>query len=255
MNARFHLGPLALAWLAAVLAACSGTPHRSTEKDACELSAFSGARPGNAWPEGWQGWSLSQYKKPTRYRLVEQDGATVLEAEADRSASGLVFKLDVAASACHELAWRWKVGRAIDGADPERANADDAPARVIVTFSGDRKRFTFDDRLFAAKIKAFTGQELPYATLIYAWNRKHPAGSVVLSPHTQRIRTLTLGEGREISAWTEVHRNLVADYRLAFGEEPGRIASVALMTDADNTGKQALAWYGDIVLQGDADGR
>ncbi len=34
----------------------------------------------------------------------------------------------------------------------------------------------------------------------------------------------------------------------AFGEEPPAIVGVAIMTDADNTGVQATAWYGDLTL-------
>ena len=43
-------------------------------------------------------------------------------------------------------------------------------------------------------------------------------------------------------------RDVEADYRAAFGEAPPPISGVALMTDADNTGGSALAYYGDITL-------
>jgi hypothetical protein len=38
------------------------------------------------------------------------------------------------------------------------------------------------------------------------------------------------------------------DYRLLFGEEPSALGAVAIMTDTDNTGGQAVAYYGDISL-------
>jgi hypothetical protein len=31
-----------------------------------------------------------------------------------------------------------------------------------------------------------------------------------------------------------------------FGEEPGRLLAVGVLTDTDNTGGHAEAWYGDI---------
>ena len=34
----------------------------------------------------------------------------------------------------------------------------------------------------------------------------------------------------------------------AFGEEPPKINGIAIMTDADNTGKSATAYFGDIRL-------
>ena len=53
-----------------------------------------------------------------------------------------------------------------------------------------------------------------------------------------------VGEGR----WSSFRRNVLEDYRLAFGEEPGRIESVGVMTDADNTQSRARAVYGDITF-------
>jgi hypothetical protein len=38
----------------------------------------------------------------------------------------------------------------------------------------------------------------------------------------------------------------VGDYRRAFGEDPPKVGAVAIMTDTDNTGEQAVAWYGAI---------
>ncbi|HZV81636.1 MAG TPA: DUF3047 domain-containing protein [Geobacteraceae bacterium] len=47
----------------------------------------------------------------------------------------------------------------------------------------------------------------------------------------------------------------MADYRRLFGEEPGTLGAVAIMTDSDNTGGRASAWYGDIVLAGGKEGQ
>lgn len=245
---RAWLGLRALSLTAGLLAACGHAPPRPSTHTGCDLPLFSQSPAGEKVPLGWEPWFLTQYKRPTQYRLVRAGETVVLEAAADHSASGLVYKLGVPTATCQELTWRWKIEAPIKQADPRRASTDDAPARVIVVFDGDRRRLDFEDRLFSAKVKAFTGQELPYATLIYAWNSELPAGSIVMSPHTRRIRTLALGAGAPPGAWTEVQRNLYADYRRAFDEDPGNIVSIALMSDADNTGQRALAWYGDIVL-------
>jgi hypothetical protein len=54
------------------------------------------------------------------------------------------------------------------------------------------------------------------------------------------------GSGGLQGQWVSEQRDVLADYRRLFGEEPGEIAAVALMTDTDNTGLSARAWYGDI---------
>jgi hypothetical protein len=56
--------------------------------------------------------------------------------------------------------------------------------------------------------------------------------------------------GRDkLGAWQEVTRNVVEDFRRAFGEAPGEITAVGIMTDTDNTGENAHAYYGDILFQ------
>lgn len=181
--------------------------------------------------------------------MVADEGVTVAEAWAQSSASGVSHALDASVAQCGTLSWRWKVASELVEADPQDADRDDAPARVVVIFDGDRKRFDFDDRLFAAKIKAFTGHDLPYATLIYSWQPKLPAEAIVINPNTARIRGVMLGSDHSTTGvWREYRRDLAADFRRAFGEEPGRIVSVGIMTDADNTRQEARAYYGDLRL-------
>ena len=39
------------------------------------------------------------------------------------------------------------------------------------------------------------------------------------------------------------------DFGEAFNAEPPIISGVAIMTDSDNTGETASAWYGDIIFR------
>ncbi|HWQ95684.1 MAG TPA: DUF3047 domain-containing protein, partial [Gammaproteobacteria bacterium] len=41
------------------------------------------------------------------------------------------------------------------------------------------------------------------------------------------------------------------DYKKTFGEEPPMISGIAIMTDTDNTGEAATAYYGDIIFTGE----
>jgi Protein of unknown function (DUF3047) len=53
---------------------------------------------------------------------------------------------------------------------------------------------------------------------------------------------------QNVGQWINEERNLLKDYRAAFGKDPPPIVSVAIMTDTDNTRESAAAWYGDISL-------
>ena len=39
------------------------------------------------------------------------------------------------------------------------------------------------------------------------------------------------------------------DYKTAFKQEPPSISGIAIMTDSDNTGESATAFYGDIIFK------
>jgi len=43
-------------------------------------------------------------------------------------------------------------------------------------------------------------------------------------------------------------RDVAADSRAAFGEEPPRISGIAIAADTDQTGKNVRAWFADIAF-------
>lgn len=56
---------------------------------------------------------------------------------------------------------------------------------------------------------------------MYIWANKRPKESLVANPHTSRIQKLVVDTGRErLKHWQRHRRNLVADYKRAFGQLP-----------------------------------
>jgi hypothetical protein len=214
------------------------------------VATFSDSTPGDTLPEGWKPWTLSRLKKATQYKLVDESGRTVIKAQADASASGLVHALDVDAKTFPMLSWRWKVTDLIAGADNSQKQTEDSPVRVVVTFDGDRDKLPFDDRVFSDNVKLITGQPMPYATLMYIWENRAPHNTIIPNRHTSRVRMVVAESGREkVGTWQEITRNVYEDYRRVFGEEPGHITAIGIMTDTDNTGANVHAYYGDIVFR------
>ena len=41
---------------------------------------------------------------------------------------------------------------------------------------------------------------------------------------------------------------MAEEYRRSFGEEPPKIVAIGLMTDSDDTGNQALAYFDDVRI-------
>jgi len=94
-----------------------------------------------------------------------------------------------------------------------------------------------------------TGYDFPYATLMYIWENKAPVGTVIRSNHSSRIKMMVAASGKNgIGEWQSFTRNIVEDYEKAFGEKPGKLIGIGVLTDTDNTGGAVEAWYGDIRL-------
>jgi len=229
---------------AALITACASAPEAVVLP---YVSSFSDSPPGEALPRGWERWTLSRLKRSTQYRLVDEAGKTVVRASADSSASGLIHRLNLDPRTYPTLTWRWKVTQLIPGADNTRRQTEDSPVRVVVTFAGNLDKLSFDDRLFFDNVRLISGQQMPYATLMYIWENRAPLDTVIPNRHTSRVRMIVAESGRgKVGRWQDVTRNVHEDYKRVFGEEPGKITAVGIMTDTDNTGENVHAFYGDI---------
>jgi hypothetical protein len=196
---------------------------------------------------GWVHQPLSKLKRDTVYSLVQEDGHAVLRAVADRSASMYVALIKPATGVPASIGWRWKTDALVPDADNRDKKREDAPLRVLVAFDGDKAALPEEEQKRFKRAKSLTGREGPYATLMYIWSDHVPVNTVIPSAHTSQVKMLAVASGSKgLGQWQTVHRNLAADYKRAFGAAPGRVLGVAVMTDTDNTGGQAVGEYSDI---------
>jgi hypothetical protein len=232
---------------AAAVAVAPDSAGQTSVEAAPLVSPFSAGRPGTALPAPWEPFRIAPGKKPTRYALVDDRGTIVLHARANAAASALRHDTNFDLRAAPVIEWRWKIARLIDGQDNAVAAKEDSPVRVILEFDGDRSKLSLRDRLALSLGDKIAGREVPYATLMYIWSGKVPVGTVIPNPNTGRVRMIVATAGAAgVGAWQEVQRNALDDFRGAFGEEPGRMIGVGVLTDTDNTGESAEGWYGDI---------
>jgi hypothetical protein len=135
-------------------------------------------------------------------------------------------------------------------ADIYRKEGDDFPARIYITFEYDRSKLGFFERAKYEAIKLLYGEYPPLAAINYIWESKAPKGLVVPNTYTDRVKMIVVESGPELlDQWVAEERNVREDYRQAFGEDAPMISGVAIMTDTDNTGESATAYYGDIVFK------
>lgn len=205
---------------------------------------------GLAAPLDWNHKTFGD-RPPTRYQPVFHDGRPALHADSTGGNSSVRVAVPALAGAGYgRLRFSWFVPALIDQADLKNSEVDDAVARVILLFGGDREsRFSARDHVLSELAHLISGEPLPYATLIYVWDNRYPVGTVIPNPHTSRIRHLVIESGPErLGRWVDIERDVEADYQQVFGESPGALLSIGVMTDSNNTGANAQAWFGPVTL-------
>jgi len=215
-----------------------------------EAARFSAGRPGGAPPGHWGPFVVSPFASKSKYALVDSGPDVVLEGRAAGSASGFYQRIRIDPAHNPVIEWRWRVTQPLAHTDPRVSSLDDSPARVIVAFHGDVKRLDIGERFTLSLYKALTGEKMPYAIILYTWSSDAPVGTIVANDQTAKIQTIVVESGAgHVGEWRELRRNVLEDYRRAFGEEPWDIVAVGVMTDASNTHGKARAEYGDISFR------
>jgi hypothetical protein len=177
-------------------------------------------------------------------------GQPALRVRANSSVSILRQRFVHGLPSVGRLTFSWKVDALPPNADLRDPQADDAPVRIVLTFGGDRSIFNQRTRRLSELSLLLTGEELPFATLAYVWSADESLETVVNNPRTDRIRKVVVETGEHsLGQWRRYERDVQSDFMRAFGEEPGPLLAVALMTDTDNTSSQLQAWYGPLLLE------
>ena len=242
-KARIHFLSVAFfLWLVA--------PHCFAGETILELAAFSKSVPGGALPEGWQPQTFKKIDRHTSYELIKEGDITIVKASANASASGLTKPLGLELKDFPILEWRWKVSNVLAKGNPKSKAGDDYPARIYLTFKYDPARVSAWQRTKYSFAKTLYGTYPPHAGINYIWESKLPVGTVVPNAYTDRLRMIVVESGAaKLNQWQSYRRNVYEDYKQAFGEEPPTVSGIAIMTDTDNTGETATAFYGDIRLR------
>jgi len=199
--------------------------------------------------DAWKPLHFDKIERHSRYSVASEGENRVLRAEADASASAIVHSARFSVKDYPVIRWRWKIQGVLEKGDATTKAGDDYPIRVYVIFEYDPEKASFGERLKYAAVKAIYGEYPPHSSLNYIWaNRPHPA-DLLPNTYTGKAQMFLLQKGPEnVGRWVEASRDILADYRRAFGEDPPENATVAIMADADNTGGKVTSWVDDLVV-------
>jgi hypothetical protein len=240
----------AISCLCVILAGCAlprsgALHHRDAERQQAASSLLSTPAVTAHWEQLALPGKNSRPFEPTRAL-----GEDALRVKANNSISILRQRFGDGLPAVGRLGFSWKIDVLPLNADLRDPQAEDAPVRIVLAFAGDRSLLNARTHRLSELSRLLTGEELPYATLAYVWSAHDPLETVVHNPRTDRIRKLVVETGDlSLGQWLRYERDVQADFVRAFGEMPGPLLAVALMTDTDNTSSQLQAWYGRFRLE------
>lgn len=205
-----------------------GARHRTAAVAFALLAPFA-AKAAEFPPGTMAGWSEKAFSGRTDYRIARLDGRDALHATCADGASGLFYEQPIDLDATPILEWSWRVpDRGDSPADETSRAGDDFAARVYVVKDGGLLRW---------RTRAIN----------YVWTRSLPEGSHWPNPFLEQAHMVALRSGGS-NGWVTERRDIRQDFLTFHGEEPGSIDAIAIMTDCDNVGAEAKAWYGTIRL-------
>jgi DUF3047 family protein len=197
----------------------------------------------------WDVLKFPNIDRKTEYTLVKENDQQVVMASTGNSASGLIARVRIEPGDKLMLRWRWKISSVYENGNARRKSGDDYPARIYVAFEFEPDKAGFFERAKRQAAALVFGEELPGNALNYIWANQLDQGTLVANPFTDTTMMIAVESGNnKAGQWVSAERDIVADYRRAFGTEPPAIVGVAIMSDSDNTGASARAWYGDVAL-------
>jgi hypothetical protein len=244
-NIMVNKQPYASIMFLFLLIMTASTPVVLDSSTRLDVATFSQMEAGQPLPSDWEKMTFRGYK-PTEYSLVELDGKVVAKAVSEQSSSGLIRRIDVDLAEYPILEWSWLVQNIYEKGDVTQKSGDDYPTRIYVIFDYDLKNLSWFQRNLIRGLRVFYG-EVPTRAINYIYESKAEVGTIVPNPYSDLVKMVVVDSGSEnLGSWQYYTRNLLDDYREIFGEEPPKIAAIAIMTDSDDTKESATSYFGDI---------
>ncbi|MFC1675412.1 DUF3047 domain-containing protein, partial [Candidatus Omnitrophota bacterium] len=179
-------------------------------------------------------WEEKIFKGRVIYSVRAQGPGGYLNAFSQKAASAIMYWMKFKPVEKPMVRWKWKVTqfpKARLGAkgDGSWVEVDDYAARFYVIFP----KFPF----------------YRLDSLEYVWAKDLPEGKIITNPDFKNLKIIVVESGKKhLGRWVDEERNVLDDFKKAFGRMPGRAGAIAIMTDADNTQSSAEAQYDEIEV-------
>jgi len=199
--------------------------------------------------ENWKPLTFPKIPRHSTYSIQMKDGNSFLMAEADNSASGIIYTKSFSIYKTPVIKWKWKISNIFKAGDEKKKSGDDYALRIYIVFKYDPEKAGGFERIQYSAIKVIYGEYPPHSSLNYIWANKRYPERILPNTYTAKAQMILLQKGPERAGqWIEERVNALEDYRLAFGFDPPEEAGIAIMSDADNTGEKASGFIDYIQV-------
>lgn len=190
--------------------------------------------------KGIDSWEPKEFSGESIYTIDEYKGRLALKALSHNAASGLVLEQQIDLTATPYLNWSWLVEKTLLQLDERSKKGDDFVARIYVVIDGG---------FMVWKTKSLNYVWSSNQDKDLVWDNAFAGSSVKM----MSVR----GKEAQKGQWYQEKRNVYQDLIDIFGDKGSEQANqkaykyidiIAIMTDTDNSGKQAESYYGDIVF-------
>jgi len=173
-----------------------------------------------------KGWELSVNTGEAQLQLVQDSGKQALQMRSDQASFALQKKVRIGLQELPYLVWQWKVTELPKGGDFRRSRTDDQAAQLIVAFSSSQ-------------------------FLAYIWDSTAPKGTLASAPAPlfKKIFAMVMQSGTPgLGTWITERRNVLEDYKQAFGEEPEALEGIRIQINSQHTQSRAESYWHSITL-------
>jgi hypothetical protein len=182
-------------------------------------------------PNGWKGqnWGSPKYD----FTIVNDNGhkALNMKSAGDGSTISKDIKGKVDLKQTPILEWSWKVTVLPTGGDACKKDLDDEAAQVYVTWP----RFP---------------EAVRSRIIGYIWDTTEPVGKICKSEKTGTVTYIVLRSGSaELGQWLTERRDVVADFKKIYQDDPDSPAAVSIAIDSNDTNSSAESFMGAIQFK------
>jgi hypothetical protein len=200
--------------------------------------------------DNWKPLYFRNIKRHTLYVIVTDKEKSVLRAEADNSASAIILKKRFDVYKTSMLEWKWKITNIYKSGNEKTKSGDDYPVRIFVMFEYDPARLKPQERVKYQLARMMYGEYPPDSSLNFVWASNIYIERILTSPYSDKAKNIIIEQGKnKIGRWIDERVNILEEYRAAFGIDPPRIATLAIMSDADNAGGHAVSFIDFIEIK------